>query len=140
MSNQQEIQRETWERLVDFLYPPGEMMETEEINACVLEFGDEIDAGFAKFESLIEHRRRQVRLEQASQQRESLQQRLKSVVSPKVENLKDRVRSLVQKSGDEERRLAYFHKLENAESEADLHSLLEDLEKLDAISGFDDEA
>lgn len=140
MSDQKQLQRETWERFVDFLYPCGEMMVTAEIDECINEFGLEIESGFVQFHELIERRRRQVLLERAGQQRESLQQRLKGVVAPKVDDLKLRVRGLVQSSGDEKQRLAYFHKLENAESESDLQSLLDDIERLDAIGEFDDEA
>jgi len=125
---------------VDFLYPCGEMIATEEIDECINEFGSEIEMGVAQFQQLIERRRRQLRLENAGQQRQALQQRLASVVAPKVDDLEARVRGLVQSSGDEKQRLAYFHKLENSESESDLQSLLDDLEKLDAISEFDDEA
>lgn len=140
MSDQQQLQRETWERFVDFLYPCGETMTSLEIDDCIGEFGIDIEPGFAHFQELIERRRRQVRLECAGQQRESLRERVSSVVAPKFDDLKERVRGLVESSDDKNQRLAYFHKLEKAESETDLQSLLDDLEKLDAISEFDDEA
>lgn len=140
MSETQNCERETWQRFVDFLYASDGVMTVQELDDCVGDLGIDVELGFARFQELIERRRRRVRLERAGQQRESLQQRLKGVVAPKVSDLKARVRNLVQSSGDEKQRLAYFHKLENAESKSDLQSLLDDLEKLDAFSEFDDEA
>jgi len=50
-----------------------------------------------------------------------------------MEDLRSGVRSMIGKLKGDQTQLAYFHKLEGAATEEDLQSLLDDLEKLEAI-------
>ncbi len=123
-----------WDRFLAFLYPCDDSMAIEEIDADLVRAGIDVDAAYERVRKLVAMQTARAKLESAKSIRESVADRVREVVAPKMEDLRTRVTDLISRTGNGSQQLAYFHKLGEAATEEDLQSLMDDLEKLVALS------
>jgi hypothetical protein len=81
---------------------------------------------------MIEAERVKAKFAVAKERRASFGERLRNVLAPKIDDLRNGVKSMIGTLKGEQAQIA-FHKLEGAASEEDLQSLLDDLERLKAM-------
>jgi hypothetical protein len=92
-----------------------------------------MEPGYRRLAAMVEAPRARAKLAGAGNVRASLCDKIHNVVAPRMEDLRNGLRSMIGKLRGDQAQLAYFHKLEGAASEEDLQSLLDDLEKLEAM-------
>lgn len=122
-----------WDRLFTLLYPCDERLSDEEIEADLKSAGIDMEPGYRRLAAMVETHRARAKLAGAGNVRASLCDKIHNVVAPRMVDLRNGVRSLIGKLKGDQAQLAYFHKLEGAATEEDLQSLLDDLEKLEAM-------
>ncbi len=133
MSDQFRPESVVWDRFLTFLYPCDDSMAMEEIDADLVRAGIDIDAAYERVRKLIAVQTARAKLASAKSVRESVADRVREVVAPKLDDLRTRVTDLISSTGNGSQQLAYFHKLGEAATEEDLQSLMDDLEKLAAL-------
>jgi len=122
-----------WDRLFELLYPCDESLTDQEVDAELNRLGIDMKPAFQRLHKMIEAQRAKTQFAFAKERRATVGERIRDVVAPRLDDLRQRVNDFVGKMKGDEAQLAYFHKLEGAASEEDLQSLLDDLEKLDAM-------
>jgi hypothetical protein len=122
-----------WDRLFTLLYPCDERLSDEELEAELKSAGIDMEPGYRRLSAMVETHRARAKLAGAGNVRATLRDKIHNVVAPRIEDLRNGVRSLIGKLKGDQAQLAYFHKLEGAATEEDLQSLLDDLEKLAAM-------
>ena len=122
-----------WDRLFELLYPCDENLTDQEVDAEISRLGIDMKPAFQRLHKMIEAQRAKAQFASAKAKRATIGERIRGVVAPRFDDLRQRVNEFVGKIKGDEAQLAYFHKLEGAASEEDLQSLLDDLEKLEAI-------
>jgi hypothetical protein len=129
-----------WDRLFLLLYPCDESVTNEEVDADLQRLGVDMKPAFQRLHKMIEMQRARSQFASAKEKRASISDRIRGVVAPKVDDLRNGVRHLIGKIKGDEAQLAYFHKLEGAASEEDLQSLFDDLEMLDVVQELRDDS
>jgi hypothetical protein len=122
-----------WDRLFELLYPCDENLTDQEVDAEINRLGIDMKPAFSRLHKMIEAQRAKVQFAAAKEKRATLSERIRYVVAPRLGDLRNGIKNIIGKFQGDETQLAYFHKLEGAASEEDLQSLLDDLEKLEAI-------
>lgn len=122
-----------WDRLFLLLYPCDKSVTNEEVDAELERLGIDMKPAFQRLQKMVEVQRARAKLAGAGNVRASLCDKIHNVVAPRMEDLRNGVKSLIGKFKDDQAQLADFHKLEGAATEEDLQSLLDDLEKLEAM-------
>lgn len=122
-----------WDRLLELLYPCDENLTGEEVDAEIARLGIDMKPAFRRLHKIIEAQRAKAQFAVAKELRTTIGERIRDVVAPKFDDLRKRVSEFVGKMKGDKTQLAYFHKLEKAATEEDLQSLLDDLEKLEAL-------
>lgn len=131
---------DVWDRFLSLLYPCDDSMTIEEIDADLERAGIDFDSAYQRVQKMIATQRARARMISAKKTRQSLGDRVRDVAAPKMENLRDSVRRLIGTSSTGQQQMAYFHKLQDAASEDDLQSLLDDLEKLATLREMADDS
>jgi len=122
-----------WDRLFLLLYPCDESVTNDEVDADLKRLGVDMKPAFQRLHKMIEIQKARAQFAVAKEKRASIGARVRDIVAPKMDDLRNGVKSLIGKIKGDEAQLAYFHKLEGAASEEDLQSLLDDLEKLEVM-------
>ncbi len=122
-----------WDRLFELLYPCGENLTDQEVDVEISRLGIDMKPAFSRLHKIIEAQRAKAEFASAKERRATIGERIRNVVAPRLDDLRNGVKNIIEKLKGDEAQLAYFHKLEGAASEEDLQSLLDDLEKLEAM-------
>lgn len=122
-----------WDRLFELLYPCDEKLTDQEVDAEINRLGIDMKPAFSRLHKMIEAQRAKAGFAAAREKRATIGERIRDVVAPRLDDLRNGVKNIIGKLKGDEAQLAYFHKLEGAASEEDLQSLLDDLEKLEAM-------
>ncbi len=122
-----------WDRLFSLLYPCDESVTNEEVDKELERLGIDMKPAYQRLHKMIETQRARTQFAAAKEKRATIADRICDVVAPRFEDLRIGVRTMISKLKGDQAQLAYFHKLEDAASEDDLQSLLDDLEKLEAM-------
>lgn len=133
MSDELRHKYAVWDRFFLLLYPCDESVTNEEVDQELDRLGIDMQPAFQRLHKMIDVQRARVKLARAGNVRASLCEKIHNVVAPQMEDLRNGVRSMIGKLKGDQAQLAYFHKLEGAATEEDLQSLLDDLEKLEAM-------
>lgn len=133
-------ENDVWDRFLSLLYPCDDSVTIEEIDEDLERAGIDFESAYQRVQKMIATQRARAKLASARVTRESMGSRIRDVIAPKVENLRESVRNMIGRAGTEEQQMAYFHKLQEAATEEDLQSLFDDLEKLSALREMSDDA
>ena len=133
MSDELRHKYPVWDRFFLLLYPCNESVTNEEVDKELDRLGIDMQPAFQRLHKMIDVQRARTKLAGAGNIRASLCEKLQNLVAPRMEDLRNGVRSMIGKLKGDQMQMAYFHKLEGAATEEDLQSLLDDLEKLEAM-------
>ena len=130
MSDLQAHNKKVWDRLFDLLYACDETVSDAEVDTDLQQAGIDMRPAFRRLSEMIEQRKARQQFAQARETRQSMIDKLRSVVGPKVTDLRNGVREFIDRLFSGPEQVAHYHKLEKAATEEDLQSLMDDLTKL----------
>jgi hypothetical protein len=135
------FQEPVWDSFFDFVFACDEDLSRSEVQAELTRRGIDVTKAVNKVQQALRTAKARAELEAARQSRPHLLDRVRSIPLPDIAGglaeLKHRIAERFQAG---QVQAAFFRKLEAAESEDDLRTLLEDAELLDALTGEDDDA
>ncbi len=130
---------EVWDRFIELIYPINESFDEEQIDKDLERHGINVDSALVRMNSMVERFQVKKNLAEAGEKRATLSEKVRDIIAPPLENLRSGIKELVNDLS-EQKQLAYFHKLEEAASEEDLQSLMDDIRKLDALDELGNES
>tara|TARA_R110002072_G_scaffold101703_2_gene224029 strand:+ start:433 stop:873 length:441 start_codon:yes stop_codon:yes gene_type:complete len=134
MSHPQRDDGQTWDHFFDFVTDTDEQLTRNEVRSELKKFGVDPAPAIASVKAALEARRAQAKLAIAKEQRASMTTELFGVVSHSAEQVRDSIRSFIEERFQGSGQAAYFRKLDEAASDEDLQSLMDDLARLDALT------
>jgi hypothetical protein len=132
MSSINQYDDKVWDRFFDSLY--CDEPSREEVRERLRAAGIDVAPAVQRVQQALKTARARAELEAARVARRPLLERMQGIVSPVTEQLREGLRALINERFSGSGQLAYFRKLEEAASEEDLQSLLEDLRRLEKLS------
>jgi hypothetical protein len=139
MSEKNKPEDSAWERFFQFLAEDDEPVSRAEVRNDLQRLGVSPDSAIKRVFAALDAAAAQDQLRAASAQREGMVEKLRRITSESVSNPRDVIQRLIHEKLTGEVQAAYFHKLEGAASDADLASLLQDIERLEALESDADE-
>jgi hypothetical protein len=133
MSDLQPHNNRMWDRFFDLLYACDETVSDAEVDADLQRAKIDMRPAYGRLHLMIEQKKAQALLAKAREDRTSILEKLREVVAPKVDDLRQGVKDLIDRLFAGPELLAHHHKLEKAATEDDLKSLMDDLSKLAAL-------
>lgn len=140
MSDLKRFGNDVWDRLFDLLYDCDEQGTNAEVKSRLQAAGIDMRPAYRRMHQMIAERKARAQLAGAAAVRQSMMQKLAGVIAPPVEDLRTGIRNLIDQAFTGTAQVAHYQKLENAASEEDLRSLLEDLTKLATLRQEQDES
>jgi len=129
---------EVWDRFFDEVTPAVETMTPEEVDSELKKRGIAVTKAVARVHRAVASAKARAELERAKAARPGIVKKLSGLVTPALGNLRQTVNDLIAGKLDGSLQGAYFRKLEQAADEDDLHALMEDIERLDALAEDND--
>jgi hypothetical protein len=119
------------EKLFDFIYPDEKNMTRKEVQAELQRFNIDMRPAMAKLDMVLnacyERQKAQAKLKTAREERVTLLEKLKQFKMPSLPNMREALQQMITQNLNPSQQLVYFHKLDEAASEQDLKTLLEDI-------------
>ena len=141
MSDFTRFQEPVWDRFFDFVFACDEELSRSDVQEELKRRGIDVTKAVNKVQQALRTAKARAELKAARQSRPALLAKARRFSLPDIgaglEEIKRRIAELFRESHVQ---AAFFRKLEAAESEEDLRSLLEDAELLDALSEEEDDA
>lgn len=128
-----------WDRLFDILYGCDESITDAEVEIDLQQARIDMRPAFRRMHDMIEQVKARQQFVQARETRQSMLDKLRDVVGPKVTDLRHGVREFIDRVFSGPEQVAHYHKLEKAASEEDLQSLMDDLTRLAELRQAKDE-
>ena len=135
MGDLSRFQEPVWDRFFDFVFDCDEGLTRAEVQEELRRRGIDLTQARTRVRKAFETARARAKLQEARESRPRILASIGRIVPPEVgTTLEDMKRAIAAEFRGQEQ-LAFFRKLEVAESEDDLRSLLEDAHLLDALAG-----
>lgn len=125
---------DAWQRLLTFLYECDESISDTDVESDLKESGIELAPALQRLSLIIEQYRARAELANAKVKRTLLTEKLRGIIAPRVDNIRDRIQEVIDQRFSGTQQAAYFHKLKDAATEQDLQTLLDDLERLSQLN------
>jgi hypothetical protein len=135
MSGIEQFDDKVWDRFFDYLY--CEDPKPEEVRERLTAAGIDIAPALRRVQQAIVTSQARTKLESARASRAALLEKFQGIMSPVGEQLREGLKDLIARKFAGTAQAAYFRKLEEAASEEDLQSLLDDLHRLEMLSEDD---
>jgi hypothetical protein len=140
MNNESLHNYPVWDRLFELLFPCDENLTDAEVDAEIARLGIDMTPAFRRLHKMIEAQRAKAHFANAKERRIAIAEQIRDIAAPRLDDLRRQVGDFLEKMKSDKAQLAYFHKLERAASEEDLQSLLDDIEKLEALKELKDDS
>ena len=128
---------DSFRRLFDFVYPDEEHMLPDdvekELNRLHIDIGPIMSRLEIKLSSLRQRQEAQQKLKSANQERLAMLAKLKGLKSTILPNSRNELKELINRLFGQAGAHVYARRLEEAASDDDLRSLIEDIQRLDAL-------
>lgn len=134
MGDLSRFQEPIWDRVFDFVFDCEEDLSREQVQEELRRRGIELTQAHKRVHKALATARARIELEVARESRPRILARLGRIVPPEVDATLDDMKRAIAAQFQGQMQLAFFRKLETAESEDDLRSLLEDAYALDILS------
>jgi hypothetical protein len=133
MSDVERFDSKVWDRFFDFLFCDEEPSR-KEVQQTLCTLGIDVTPGLKRVQHALKASKARASLEAARAARPLLVQRIGHIIAPATEYLRESLRGLITRRLTGTQQAAYFRKLEEAASDNDLQSLLEDMDRLEKLS------
>ena len=140
MSDLKRFPDPVWDRFFEFVCPDEEPATRAEVQQELQRLGIDVRKAVARVQTALQSARAKADLEAARARRPGLIAKLKQVVAPMGESLREHLRTVIAEKCQGSLQAAYFRKLESAASDEDLLSLLEDVHRLESLPEGPDDA
>ena len=136
MGNFTRFQAPVWDRFFDLISECDENLSDDQVDAELRRRGIDVTRAFSKIQQALQTAKARAELEAAKKSRPSILKRVKGFAIEGDSGSLDEVkRAIAQRFQSRPQvQAAFFRKLDEAESEDDLRTLLEDAQLLDALS------
>ncbi|MCO6042703.1 hypothetical protein NG895_02175 [Aeoliella sp. ICT_H6.2] len=138
MSNLGRFGDDVWDRFFDEVTPSVEIMTPTEVDSELKKRGIDVTNAVARVHRAVASAKARAQLEQARNARPGIVKKLSGLVAPPVGSLRQTVNDLIAGRLHGSLQGAYFRKLEQAADENDLRALMEDIERLEALTEDND--
>lgn len=128
-----------WDRLFDILYGCDESVTDAEVEIDLQQARIDMQPAFRRLHEMIERKKARQQFAKARETRQSMMDKIRDVVGPKVTDLRNGVREFIDRVFSGPEQVAHYHKLEKAATEEDLQSLMDDLTRLAELRQTKDE-
>jgi hypothetical protein len=128
------FQEPVWDRFFDFVFDCEEGLTRAQIREDLRRRGIDLTDARRRVRLALETAKARSKLELARANRPGILARLGQIITPEVGASLEEMKRAVSARFRGQSQLAFFRKLEAAESEQDIRSLLEDAHLLDALS------
>ena len=119
------------EKLFDFIYPDEKNMTRKEVQAELQRFNIDMRPAMAKLDMALnacyERQKAQAKLKTAREKRLTLLEKFKQFKMPSLPEMRNGLQQIITQHLNPSQQPVYFRKLEEAASEQDLKTLLEDI-------------
>ena len=136
-NNLEHFDTDLCEKLFNFIYPDQEDMDRKEVQRELQRLNIDMRPAKAKLEMALnaysQSRKARAELETAREKRLSLLDKFKQVKLPSLPTLRNELQEIIAQRLSTPLQAAYFRKLEEAATEQDLKSLLEDILLLESL-------
>ena len=127
-----------WSRFFDFVFPDEQELTREQVQAELRDSGVDMRPTLAKLQGMLRNIREsedaRAALESARKSRPSVVARLMGFEVPSGPVIREKLKDMIRNRLTGHQQAVYARKLEDAASDEDLRSLLEDLSRLEALS------
>jgi hypothetical protein len=128
-----EYSNEAWDHLFQFLADDHEAVSRAEVQSDLQRLGVSAQGAIKRVFAALDAVKAREELRDVGSQRRAVVDRLTKITATGVKNIREKLQQLIQEKLSGSTQAAYFHKLEGAATDADLGSLLEDIERLNAL-------
>jgi hypothetical protein len=122
-----------WDRFFGFIYPDVEPATREEVQQELQRLGLDVRKAVSRVHLALQASQARAALETARAERPRFMDRIKHIVAPVSNGLREHLQTVIGQKLQGSVQAAYFRKLESAATDDDLHSLLEDIHRLEAL-------
>jgi len=128
-----------WDRFFGFVFPDDEPATRAEVQEQLQQLGLDVKKAVTRVQLALKATQARAELEAARAERPRLMAKIKGVVAPVAGELRGHLQTLIAGKFQGTVQAAYFRKLENAATDDDLQSLMEDIYRLETLEeGADD--
>jgi predicted TIM-barrel fold metal-dependent hydrolase len=135
MSNFRKFDDRLWDRFFEFIETVEEPRSMAEVDNELRRRGIDVAPTVERVLKAVHAAAARSALARARENRPTVIARLAALAAPMASGLREQLREVIAKRFEGSVRAAYFSKLERAASEQDLQTLLQDIERLDALEG-----
>ncbi len=134
-----EYDERVWSQFFDFIFPDEQELTREQVQTELRDSGIDMRPALSKLQGMLQKSREaeagRAALESARKSRPSVVARLMGLEVPSGSEIRQKLQEMIQSRLTGPQQAVYARKLEDAASDDDLRSLLEDIARLDALSG-----
>jgi len=127
-----------WSRFLDFVFPDERNLSREDVQAELRRLRLDVQPSLEKLSRILQHAREledaRVALAAAKKKRFALLERLTGIETPSGSVIRETLKKMIGERLAGPEQAVYARRLENASSDEDLKSLLEDIARLQAFS------
>jgi len=138
MKNINEYDDRVWSRFFDFVFPDERDLTREQVQADLRDSGVDMRPALSKLQRVLRRAREsqdaRAALESARKSRPSIVAKLMGLDVPPGPVIREKLKDMIRNRLTGPQQAVYARKLEDAASDEDLKSLLEDLSRLEALS------
>lgn len=140
MSNFERYEDKVWDTFFDDIQSDVGAMSRAEVQSQLKERRIDISRAVARVHRAIASAKAKAELAVARSKRQSVLEKLTGVIVPEIENLQQTIGNMIAHKLQGSSQAAYFRKLQEAAGDDDLRALLNDIERLDALSQDENES
>lgn len=138
MKSISEYDDRVWSTFFDFVFPDDQQLTRKQVQAELRDSGIDMRPAITKLHGLLRKTREakagKAALEAAATARPSVMEKFASFKVPEAPSIREKLRSMIANRLQGPLQAVYARKLEEAASDEDLRSLLEDIACLDAFA------
>ena len=140
MGELERFDNQVWDRFFDFVTPDVEQMSSSEVDAALQRAGIDPTGAFVRVQQALDARKAREQLARARAARPSVIQKLKEIGSVPIENARQVLHEMISHRAPKSAHGVLFRKLEKAATDADIESILLDIQRLDQLDAEGDDA
>lgn len=133
MAGLERFDNQVWDRFFDFVAPDVALMSTSELDAELQRTGIDPSKAIAQVKLAIDARQARARLAQAKASRATITQQVLDCALEPMKEAREILRQMISTCAPQSQRGVLFRKLEQAATDDDVRSLLEDIQRLESL-------
>lgn len=133
MAGLERFDNQVWDRFFDFVTPDVALMSTGELDAELQRAGIDPSKAISQVKHALDARHARAKLAHAKASRATITQKLLDSVLEPMKDAREIVHRMISTCAPQEQRGVLYRKLEQAATDDDVRSLLEDIKRLESL-------